>query len=103
MADSFNTYFSTVCATSEIDNPNNVPSHEVYLNNPTEAEFNFEHIDNVTVLHYINKLKPSHSCGHDNISSNVLKIIAMEVSPCLTLIINQVLSTGQFPKKPEKC
>ena len=98
MADSFNTYFSTICATSEIDNPNNVPSHEVYLNNPTEAEFNFEHIDNVTVLHYINKLKPSHSCGHDNISSNVLKIIAMEVSPCLTLIINQVLSTGQFPK-----
>ena len=52
----------------------------------------------MTVLHYINKLKSSHSCGHDNISSNVLKIIAIEVSPCLTLIINQVLSTGQFPK-----
>ena len=98
MADSFNTYFSTICATSEIDNPNNVPSHDVYLNNPTEAEFNFDQIDNMTVLHYINKLKPSHSCGHDNISSNVLKVIAMEVSPCLTLIINQVLSTGQFPK-----
>ena len=58
----------------------------------------FEQIDNMTVLHYINKLKPSHSCGHDNISSNVLKIIAMEVSPCLTLIINHVLSSGQFPK-----
>ena len=87
MADSFNTYFSTICATSEIDNPNNVPSHDVYLNKPTEAEFNFEQIDNMTVLHYINKLKPSHSCGHDNISSNVLKIIAMEVSPCLTITI----------------
>ena len=48
MADSFNTYFSTICATSEIDNPNNVPSHDVYLNNPTEAEFNFEQIDNMT-------------------------------------------------------
>ena len=44
MADSFNTYCSTICATSEINNPNNVPSHDVhvYLNNPTEAEFNFE-------------------------------------------------------------
>ena len=103
MADSFNTYFSTICATSEIDNPNNVPSHDVYLNNPTEAEFNFEQIDNMTVLHYINKLKPSHSCGYDNISSNVLKNIAMEVSPCLTLSINQVLSSGQFPKKSENC
>ena len=40
MADSFNTYFSTICATSEIYNPNNVPSPDVYLNNPTEAEFN---------------------------------------------------------------
>ena len=40
MANSFNTYFSTICATSEIDNPNNVPSHDVYLNKPTEAEFN---------------------------------------------------------------
>ena len=97
MVESFNIYFSTICATGEIDNPNNVPSHDVYLNNPTEAEFNFEQIDNVTVLHYINKLKPSHSCRHDNISSNVLKIIAMEVSPCFTL--KQVLSTGQFPKK----
>ena len=98
MADSFNTYFSTICATSEIDNPNNVPSHDVYLNNLTDTGFNFERINNMTVLHYINKLKPSHSCGHDNISSNVLKIIAIEVSPCLTLIINQVLSTGQFSK-----
>ena len=43
-------------------------------------------------------MKGINSCGHDNISSNVLKIIVMEVSPCLTLIINQVLSTGQFPK-----
>ena len=50
------------------------------------------------MLHYINTLKPSYSCGHDNISSNVLKIIAIEVSPCLALIFNQVLSTGQFPK-----
>ena len=52
----------------------------------------------MTVLYYTNKRKLSHSCGHANISSNVLKIIAIEVSPCLTLIINQVLSTGQFPK-----
>ena len=38
MADSFNTYFSTKCATSGIDNPDNVPSHDVYLNNPTDTE-----------------------------------------------------------------
>ena len=42
-------------------------------------------------------MKPSHFCGHDNISSNTLKLIANEVSPNLTLIINQSLSTGIFP------
>ena len=56
MADSFNTYFSTICEISEIDNPNNVPSHDVYLNNLIETEFNSEQTDNMTVLHYINKL-----------------------------------------------
>ena len=50
MAVSINTYFAT-----EIDNPNNVPSPYVYLNNPTDTEFNFERINNTTVLHYINK------------------------------------------------
>ena len=42
-------------------------------------------------------MKPSYCCGHDNISSNTLKLIANEVSPRLSLIINQSLSTGIFP------
>ena len=42
-------------------------------------------------------MKPLHYCGHDNISSNTLKLIANEVSPSLTLIIiDQSLSTGIF-------
>ena len=96
MADSFNTYFSTVCAPSETDN-SNMPTHSVYLSNPPNTTFQFEEIDNRTVLQYINNMKPSHCCGHDNISSNTLKLIANEVSPSLTLIINQSLSTGIFP------
>ena len=42
-------------------------------------------------------MKPSYCCGHDNISSNILKLIENEVSPRLSLIINQSLSTGIFP------
>ena len=96
MAYSFNTYFSTVCAPSETDN-SNMPTHSVYLSNPPNTTFQFEEIDNRTVLQYINNMKPSHCCGHDNISSNTLKRITNEVSPSLTLIINQSLSTGIFP------
>ena len=72
MADSFNTYFSTVlvhvCAPSETDN-SNMPTHSVYLSNPPNITFQFEEIDNRTVLQYINNMKPSHCCGHKNMFS----------------------------------
>ena len=95
MADSFNTYLSTVCASNGTDN-SNMPTHSVYSSNPPNTTFQFEEIDNRTVPQYINNMKPSHCCGHDNISSNTLKLIANEVSPSLILIINQSLSTGKF-------
>ena len=49
-------------------------------------------------------MKLSYYCGHDNISGNTVKIIANEVSPSLTLIIKQSLSTEIFPDslKPRK-
>ena len=96
MADSFNTYFSTVCAPSDTDN-SNVHTHSVDLSNPSNTTFKFEEIINRTVLQYINNIKSSHCCGYDNISSNTLKLIANEVTPSLTLFINQSLSNGIFP------
>ena len=46
-------------------------------------------------------MKSSHCSRHDNITSNTLKLIANEVSPSLTLIIYQSLSTGIFPDSLE--
>ena len=98
IADAFNKYFATVCMTDENANQN-FPQYDEYLKNPTDASFNFEQVENSAVLHFINKLKPSHSCGCDKISSNISKMIAKEVSHCITLIINQTLSTGIVPSK----
>ena len=36
---------------------------------------------------------------YDSISINTLKIIMIEISPCITLIINQCLSSGIFLNK----
>ena len=47
-------------------------------------------------MHYLSKLTPSHSCGHDNLSAITLKCIANEICECLTLIINQTITTGVF-------
>ena len=41
----------------------------------------------------------THSCGHDNISSTVLKYISNEISECITLIVNQSIMTGIYPDK----
>ena len=48
---------------------------------------------------YLSKLTPSHSCGHDNLSAITLKCIANEICECLTLIINQTITTGIFPNQ----
>ena len=36
------------------------------------------------------------SCGHDNISSTILKASSNEICDFITLIINQSFSTGTF-------
>ena len=48
-------------------------------------------------MRYLSNLNLSHSCGHDNLSTVILKYIANEISECLTLIINQSITTGIFP------
>ena len=55
-------------------------------------------IKNATTLQYLSNLKPSNSCGHDNISSAILKFITNEISDCITLIMNQSISSGPFPE-----
>ena len=47
----------------------------------------------------LSKLTAIHSCGHDNISSTVLKYISNEISECITLIVNQSIKTGIYPDK----
>ena len=54
-------------------------------------------IDNTTTMRYLSNLNLSHRCGHDNLSTVILKYIANEISECLTLIINQSITTGMFP------
>ena len=97
MANHFNTYFTTIC-TSDVPIISSYPSFKTYLNNP-QNKIQFSLINNDFTLQIISRLKPSHSSGHDSISINTLKIIMREISPCITLIINQYFSSGIFPNK----
>ena len=51
-----------------------------YLTTQTVSTFNFKLIDNATTMRYLSNLNPSHSCGHDNLSTVTLKYIANEIS-----------------------
>ena len=95
IANEFNNYFVTICANNEIPGINT--HYTSYLNTPIECTFNFDHIDNATTMHHLPKLTPSYSCGHDNLSAITLKCIANEMCECLTLIINQLITTDIFP------
>ena len=52
--------------------------------------------DNDTRL-AIDKLENKSSSGHDGISNKLLKVLKFELSKSLTLIINQMITTGVFP------
>ena len=96
IADAFNNYFATICANNKILD---IPTpYANYLNNATKSTFNFKLIDNDTTMQYLSKITNLHSCGHDNISNSTLKCIAHEICECLTLIINQSITTGFFQK-----
>ena len=100
IANAFNDYFATICLNNHVQ-PNDTPSYENYLNALTDTSFSFQPIDNTMTLQLLSKLTATHSCGHDNKSSIVLKYmyISNEISECITLIVNQSIKTGIYPDK----
>ena len=70
-----------------------------YLNKKINSTFTFKNIDEIIVKKTINNLPTKNSCGYDDISSKLLKVIPPVIIKPLTLLINQVLNTGIFPDK----
>ena len=50
------------------------------------------------IIEAINKLKSSQSCGTDAITSNMLKIIKLEIAPILHHLINMSINSKTFPE-----
>ena len=68
-----------------------------YLTNDIRCNFAFRLIDNNATMRIIKNSKISTSKGHDGISSELLKLITNGISKCITVIINQSLTSGIFP------
>ena len=70
-----------------------------FLKNKNTNGFRFTEIQEESVSQIINNLPNKNSYGCDGISSKLLKLIEPDIVKPLTLLINQVLNTGQFPDK----
>ena len=70
-----------------------------YLNDKTELVFNFTPVTEDYIANVISNLKNKSSYGYDNISNKLIKLAKGVLTQPLTLISNQILRTGIFPKE----
>ena len=105
IANEFNAYFSNIGKqlASSMDNNNNNNNANIsfkdFMGNPSLNNFNFQPVNEQSIIKIIDRLKLKTSCGHDGISTKLLKSIKHEVSPAITIIMNQSINTGIFPDK----
>ncbi len=96
----FNEYFTNIGPKlSKLITPPKNKSFHSYLNNKLSHNFQFKHTDAKTVDEIISNLAPKSSSGFDGISTKLLKTIKTVLIAPITLIINQMISTGIFPDK----
>ena len=99
ISESFNNYFAKIGITTSQNVPKSSKCYSEYLKNPIPNSMFLESIEHSHVLDIVHKLKPKISCGHDDISTKLVKeTIAYIIEP-LTHIINLSLKTGIFPDK----
>ena len=80
---------------STSDNLNTNFTH--FLRNPATFTFLFHSVTENEIYEGFKCLESKNSCGSDGISSKLIKYIIDELSMPLTVIINQICTTGIFP------
>ena len=72
-------------------------THNHYMKNKVTQIFFMASTDPYEISRCIDSLKPKKSCGHDFITSILLKHIKQEISHPLSVLINKSFSTGTVP------
>ncbi len=100
IANKFNSFFTNIGTTlsQQIKSPQN-KSFKSYLIKKYNNTFTFQSTSEETIGQIIDKLAPKTSFGFDGISTKLLKTIKDAIIPSLTVIINQMLTTGSFAEK----
>ena len=74
-------------------------SCEEYLGHKTDSVFKFSEVNEDCIDKIIKNLKSKSSTGYDNISNKLIKHARAILVKPLTLLTNQVIHTGVFPRQ----
>jgi len=96
ICEAFNKYFSSCVAITDIATEGQIQS-PLLFSKPYLKSFYFDEIKEYEVIECLNKMQNSHSCGHDGVSSFLLKNSIKNISQPLTHLFNLSFSTGVFP------
>ena len=98
IANEFNEYFVNIgrLLSEQIISPH---TSEEYLGDKSNVLFRFTPVNEDCISNIVKKLKSKSSYGYDEISNNLIKHAGNSLVKPLTLIVNQVLHTGIFPRQ----
>ena len=74
-------------------------SIDEYLSNRTNTIINFTEVNEESIDSIIKNMKTKSSTGYDNISNKLVKSAKDVLIKPLTLLMNQIIYTGEFPKQ----
>ena len=98
IANEFNNYFVNIgrLLFEQVTSPH---TSEKYLGDRPNVSFKFSPVSEDRIGNIIKHLKSKSSYGYDKISNNLIKHASNSLIKPLTLIVNQVLHTGIFPRQ----
>ena len=100
IANKFNTYFASIGINLAFAKSiTGDMAYTGFLQNPIAHNFTFDPVSKETIIRIINNLNSKTSCGHDGLSSVLLKLIQNYISESLTILISQSLDTAICPDK----
>ena len=98
IANEFNRYFISI-GHSLSEKIQSVHSSEEYLGQKANSVFKFTAVNEDCIDKIIKKLKSKSSTGYDNISNKLIKHARTVLVKPLTLLANQIIHTGEFPRQ----
>ena len=99
IATGFNNFFSSIGKSTGDNVPPSNSNYTDFLKQPTLDSIFIEPIESLHILAITRKLKPKVSCGHDSISTKLVKDTIDDIIQPLTHVVNRSIVTGIVPKQ----